>query len=316
MHLSELIPISLSTLSPSSVIGTDLYCREGDTDQARLFRGANYPMASEDLNKLKSRGVTQLFIQMEARDDYQHYLREVASGDGNVTSSQRVSALNDVVLEVLATSFQKRDVDNTVDAAADLGGIAAEIISRDDFAAKDMMRVLHHDYATFTHSANVAFYAGILGEKLGYSRTEVEQIVAGGLLHDLGKLDIKDSILAKPGRLDEEEFRQIQQHPLVGFRQLAHRDDLGEGQLMMVYQHHEKMKGGGYPVGICGEDMHPWAKLCAVVDVYEAVTSHRPYRKPMTRMEALNLLRRESGDSLDPEIVKCWISIIQTTMPS
>ncbi|MBB3204833.1 putative nucleotidyltransferase with HDIG domain [Rhodopirellula rubra] len=317
MFVTDLIAISVSTLSTSAAIGADLYCRIDNTDRAQLFRGANYPMASEDLNRLKSRGVSQLYIERESRAEYQEYLREVAAaGDGAVNNEQRSAALNEVVLDVLETSFRGKNTDDTVDAAAELSGIAANLVTREDFAAGDLFRVLNHDYATFTHSANVAYYAGILATGLGYSLEDVELIIAGGLLHDLGKLEIPDAILTKPGRLDEDEFRIIQKHPLTGFRQVSRRTDLTAAQLMMVYQHHERLDGGGYPVGCTDDEIHPWAKLCAVVDIYEAVTSQRPYRKPMTRVQAIELLDRQSGEALDPEMVKCWISIIQTTMPA
>ncbi|MFG0253654.1 MAG: HD-GYP domain-containing protein [Rhodopirellula sp. JB053] len=317
MFVTDLIAISVSTLSTSSPVGADLYCRVDNSDRAQLFRGANYPMASEDLNRLKSRGVNQLYIERESRAQYQEYLRELASGDDDsATNEQRSAALNEVVLDVLATNFKGKDTDNTVDAAAELSGIAASLVTREDFAAGDLFRVLNHDYATFTHSANVAYYAGMLATNLGFSPADVELVIAGGLLHDLGKLQIPDAILTKPGRLDESEFRAIQKHPLTGFRQVAERSDLTEAQLMMVYQHHERCDGGGYPVGCTADEIHPWAKLCAVVDIYEAVTSQRPYRKPMPRSQAIELLERQSGDALDPEMVKCWISIIQTTMPT
>lgn len=318
MFVNELIAISVSTLSPTAAIGADLYCRADDSDRAQLYRGADFPMKSEDLNKLKSRGVHQLFIKRESRSQYQDYLRELADGGGdeNVSGEQRSAALNEVVLDVLETSFAKRNTENTVNAAGQLAVIASNLISRDDFAAGDLFRVLNHDYATFTHSANVAYYCGILASALGYAKEDTEEIVAGGLLHDLGKLDIPDAILTKPGRLDADEFRMIKRHPKAGFIQLCHRTDLSEGQLKMVYQHHERLDGTGYPVGIPSEEIHPWAKLCAVVDIYEAVTSQRPYRTPMPRSQAIDLLRRESETGLEKELVECWISIIQTTMPA
>ncbi|MCM2372697.1 HD-GYP domain-containing protein [Aporhodopirellula aestuarii] len=316
MFVSDLIAISVSTLSPTAAIGADLYCRVDKSDRAQLYRGAEYPMAPEDLNRLKSRGVHQLFIEREARAQYQEYLRDVASGDGDgVSNEHRSAALNEVVLDVLETSFRGKNTDDTIDAASQLSGIAASLVTREDFAAGDLFRVLNHDYATFTHSANVAYYAGILATELGFSAADVELVIAGGLLHDLGKLEIPDAILTKPGRLDEKEFRVIKKHPLTGFRQVAGRADLTEAQLMMVYQHHERLDGGGYPVGCAGDEIHPWGRLCAVVDIYEAVTSQRPYRTPMTRPQAIELLERQSGDALDPEMVKCWTSIIQSTMP-
>jgi HD-GYP domain-containing protein (c-di-GMP phosphodiesterase class II) len=102
-------------------------------------------------------------------------------------------------------------------------------------------------------------------------------------------------------------------HPILGFRKLAHRPELNEGQLMMAYQHHERIDGRGYPVGCVGSEIHPWAKLCSVVDVFEAVTSRRPYRQPLSRSKALELQERESGTAFDAEMLKCWKSVIQSS---
>ena len=94
---------------------------------------------------------------------------------------------------------------------------------------------------------------------------------------------------------------------------LIERDDLSFGQLMMTYQHHERMDGSGYPVGCLGDEIHPWAKLCAIVDVYEALTSNRPYRSPMTPKTALTLLDKGEGTEFDPEMLKCWRQLIKTS---
>ena len=112
------------------------------------------------------------------------------------------------------------------------------------------------------------------------------------------------------------EFRKIRMHPLLGLKKLAHREDLIEGQLMMAYQHDERLDGKGYPVGCVETDIHPWAKLCAVVDVFEALTSQRPYRTPMPRSKALMLQQRDSGAAFDPEMLACWKSIIQRNLAS
>jgi len=80
---------------------------------------------------------------------------------------------------------------------------------------------------------------------------------------------------------------------------------------MMTYQHHERLDGKGYPVGCIEDDIHPWAKICSVVDVYEALTSNRPYRKSMPRKKALQIMEREIGNAFDPELFKCWQSIIK-----
>lgn len=311
---TDVIPISLATLASSSAVGLDLYIRSAQTQEYKLFRGAEYPMSERDLQRLRARGIKQLYIQRDAREQYQSYLRQIAGSDTNGQSAEysvRLAAVNEVVRDVLESDFKRADNDRMVDSAMELGSITADLITHDQFAAADMLRVLHHDYATFTHSANVAFYAGMLADALGLDATDVQLIVAGGLLHDLGKLEIDERILCKPGRLDDEEFRIIRSHPTIGFRKLARRQDLTAGQLMMVYQHHERLDGKGYPTGCVADDIHLWAKLCSVVDVFEALTSHRPYRSPMPRLRALEILQRDSGTAFDPEILACWEAIIK-----
>ena len=315
MLSTDFIPISVATLVPTTSVGMDLYQVGEDKERVVLYRGGDYPIEPADIDRLRERGVNRLFISADKRDDYQAYLRRISECDpalGEVSIQARVGAVNEVVRDMLRTSFSNNDVAQTVQLAGDLAEMACNLVSQDDFAPNDLFQVLHHDYTTFTHSANVALYCTMLAKALGFSVDEIKQITAGGLLHDLGKLEIPEAILCKPGRLDEAEFRIIQMHPTLGFRRLIDRDELTYGQLMMVYQHHERIDGSGYPVGVPDSEIHPWAKLCAIVDIFEAVTSIRPYRKPMPRNEAIELLRRETGEALDSEMVQCWASTIQT----
>ncbi|QDV68307.1 Cyclic di-GMP phosphodiesterase response regulator RpfG [Rosistilla carotiformis] len=307
--VSSFIPISVSTLVPSSVVGIELFQEEQDDRRYVLYRGSDYPLEQIDLVKLRSRGVNKLYIRKNEQASYQSYLREMIDNPGaNVPVSARAGALNEVVRDLLGSAFRSGDPNASVSTATYLGEQTADIVCSDQFASIDLFRVLHHDYATFTHSANVAFYAGMLAAEIGFSQEDVAQIASGGLVHDLGKLQIPDKILCKPGRLTELEFREIKMHPVTGFRQLVHREDLTEGQLMMVYQHHERVDGGGYPVGISGDEIHPWAKICAVVDVFEALTSNRPYRTPMPKRRAIEVLEHER-DGYEQEFLECWKKI-------
>lgn len=313
MQSVDFIPVSVSTLLPAAAIGLDLFQTQRESTNLVLYRGADYPLTMADLKRLRGRGVTELFIAKDSRDLYQRYLRRVAvSGGGrSIPIPIRVRALAEVVRDVLQVAFSRDQLDQTVRAASQIGSLTTEILTSSEFAANDMLRVLHHDYATFTHSANVALFSGMLATELGLPKEDIGQIATGGLLHDLGKLEIGDDILRKPSRLSDDEFRVIRMHPVLGFRKLAYRDDLTEGQLMMTYQHHERLDGRGYPVGCISDEIHLWARICSVVDVFEALTSHRPYRTPMPRGKALKLMRRDCGTAFDPEILACWESIIQ-----
>jgi HD-GYP domain-containing protein (c-di-GMP phosphodiesterase class II) len=137
------------------------------------------------------------------------------------------------------------------------------------------------------------------------------EIAAGGLLHDIGKRHVPPHILNKPAKLSEEEFELVKEHPATGFREVATRDDLSWGQLMMIYQHHERNDGSGYPASIMRDDIHPWARICAIADVFDALTCQRPYRKAMPLPEVCEYLTKNAGRWFEPELVQCWLEHVR-----
>ncbi len=158
-----------------------------------------------------------------------------------------------------------------------------------------------HDYYTFTHSANVATYCVSVARTWAFPiATDLSRMAAGALLHDVGKRKIPRRVLNAPNKLSTAERDEIQRHPQIGFEELSDDPDLTWGQLMIVYQHHERLDGRGYPVGVVGDEIDPWAKICAVSDVFDALTCDRPYRAAMSVDEASEFLERRSGQQLRP----------------
>jgi HD-GYP domain-containing protein (c-di-GMP phosphodiesterase class II) len=310
----QLVAISPVTLLADSVVGIDIFASSGEDSEAILFCSKDAPVCRERLQKLAEDKTFKLYVSAECYNDYQVYLREnwdQITDNQDLSLNTRTTILNEVVRDVLNNAFRSGSTEQIVQATQSLSEGIVKILGDEKIVMKGLYNVLHHDYATFTHSTNVATYAVLLAKGLGYSAEDQNQIAVGALLHDLGKLSIDERILRKPGRLDEFEFKAIQKHPLVGFKELAFREDLSYAQLMMVYQHHEKLDGTGYPVGVVGDEIHPWAKLCAVVDIFEAITSIRPYRSMMEPSAALGILTKASGTELDSEMVRCWIAIVQ-----
>lgn len=257
--ISDYIAIPISTIVPSKSIGVSLYIDQGG-ENLKLFRGPDFPFVKEDLVRLVERGVQHLYVSSHDQGQYQDYLRANLSevlNDESVPIQQRFETLNEVIREVLHEVFEAGDVQQAVQETIDLGLHTVDFVCRKDFAASDLADILYHDFQTFTHSANVSYYAVILAKSLSITdEGDLNSIAVGALLHDFGKLEIDEAVLTKPGKLDKNEFEIIKQHPTIGFRKLCHRDDLNHGQLMMVYQHHERMDGSGYPVGFVGSDMH------------------------------------------------------------
>jgi len=314
---SPFIPVSVRTLRISRAAGIGLYVQEPRSGLHRLYCEKGVALTESDLEKLLARGITSLFV---TSDEYANYLEQLRQNlpavlaDESVPVVERFAQLNDVVRKELADCFRHGDVDNTVTTCRHLAGWIVDVLCRKDATADELLAVLHHDYHTFTHSANVAYYCVLLAKALGtVSGEEMLGLAAGALLHDLGKLEIPENILTKPGALTAVERAIVQEHPHTGFLKLCQRRDMSHGQLMMVYQHHERINGEGYPVRHTGPEIHDWAKLCAVVDVYEALTSRRPYGRSPSRAAVFAILDRDSGTALDKEMLACWIQAIAPT---
>ncbi len=157
---------------------------------------------------------------------------------------------------------------------------------------------------TGSHSRRVAGYAMRLAQEMGIRDPDTLDVIRkGALLHDLGKIGIPDAILLKPGPLTEEEWQLMKRHTEVGFQMLSEVRFLQEPAEIVLY-HHEWYDGRGYPRGLKGDEIPIGARLFAVIDVFDAVTTARPYRTPESHAGASAILRQKAGSHLDPDVVK------------
>ncbi len=159
---------------------------------------------------------------------------------------------------------------------------------------------------TQRHSKRVSEYTLVIARQLGISSAEFEDLERGSLLHDIGKIGISDSILLKPAKLTEEEWVEIRKHPDIGYQILKGISFL-EGAAEMVRQHHERFDGTGYPRGLSGEKILLGARIFAVVDTFDAMTSDRPYRKALSYQIAREEIIRFSGRQFDPHLAECFL---------
>jgi len=165
------------------------------------------------------------------------------------------------------------------------------------------------DQETSGHSFRVAQYAVALARQMGITDIEGRRAIEwGALLHDVGKIAVPDAILRKVGPLTEEEWHIMRQHASWGYEILADVQFLRPA-LAIVYSHHERWDGAGYPRGLSGERIPLTARIFAVVDTYDAITSERPYRRARGHREAVAELQRVAGSQLDPEVVEAFLSI-------
>ena len=164
------------------------------------------------------------------------------------------------------------------------------------------------DPYTWGHQDRVATLATTLGKRLKVSGEALKHLQLGAVIHDLGKIAIPAQILNKPGKLNEHEFGVIREHPITGFDIIRHVELL-EPLADIVLQHHERLDGSGYPHRLQGQQIAPQARIIAVVDVVEAITSHRPYRPARSLNVAIEELESNVSRFYDADVVKAFLSL-------
>ena len=172
------------------------------------------------------------------------------------------------------------------------------------------MIVESRDPYTAGHQRRVAKLAVAIAEKLGLSEERIDLIRMGSLIHDIGKIYIPAEILTKPARLGDLEFAMMKSHPTVGY-EILNKVDFIPTIVDIVYQHHERMDGSGYPLGISGDEIFLESRIVAVADIVEAMASNRPYRAAQGTAVALEEIKKQRGSTLDAEVVDACLKLFE-----
>jgi putative nucleotidyltransferase with HDIG domain len=171
------------------------------------------------------------------------------------------------------------------------------------------------DRDTEGHTRRVAELTVRLARAVGVREADLVHIWRGALLHDIGKIGIPDSILHKPGPLTDEEWEVMRRHPVYAYELLSPIEFLRPA-LEIPYSHHERWDGTGYPRGLRGEQIPLSARIFAVVDVYDALTSERPYRSAWPPGRALAYIREQAGTQFDPRVVEAFVHLMEVDAPT
>ncbi|MBF0135154.1 MAG: response regulator [Magnetococcus sp. DMHC-1] len=169
----------------------------------------------------------------------------------------------------------------------------------------------YRDNETGLHIMRMSRYSALLGQALGLSSFDQDLLLNASPMHDVGKIGIPDSILLKPGKLSNNEFGVMKQHTILGAKLLENDPALLlRTAHMIALTHHEKWDGHGYPYGLSGKDIPVMGRICSLADVFDALTSHRPYKQPWSVTDAVAEIRKCSGTAFDPDMVRVFVDII------
>ncbi len=190
------------------------------------------------------------------------------------------------------------DIMSTLRSKSDLFSFLGRLKSTDDH--------------TYTHCVNVSLLCNLFGMWLGFKPHDIINLTTSGLLSDIGKTRVQENILNKPGALSQEEYEEVKKHTIYGYRMLE-KADIPKEIKQAVLLHHEKIDGTGYPTGVKGDNIPPFAKIVAICDIYDAMTSQRSYRDPLCPFTVIKTFEQESYGSLDTEFLLVFLQNIAYT---
>lgn len=235
-------------------------------------------------------------IMVTAVDDYDHRIRGIETGADDFLSKPVRS--RELYARVKSLLRIKTLTDNLESAETVIFSLANAIEAKDPF--------------TKGHIDRVSSLAVNLGRHIGLTMAEIGTLKKGGALHDIGKIGVKDGVLLKPGKLTPEEFEEIKKHPATGENICRPLHSL-KPVLPIIKHHHEKFDGSGYPSGLAGEDIPLLARIMAIVDVYDALTSRRAYRNAMTHEQAMRIFKKDiSEGKFDPILFARFEELIES----
>ena len=252
------------------------------------------PTYIERLEKAGFEGVTVTSLDPKLK---------LAPPDDIVQEKTRISAIQNV-----ATAFHSVEENGTFDPAP-LQGISENILQDIIAQQQNLVQLTDirlHDTYTFAHSVNVAILSSLLGVLLKLSREEQLKLTLGGLLHDIGKVTVPYEILTKAGHLSDDEWSVMQGHPEAGRQRLKKMFPNDTLLSTIALQHHEHIDGSGYPNHLKGEQIHRYGRIVAIADVYDALTSVRPYKRAYTPSVAHRLMATCSPGHFDLDLLKLF----------
>lgn len=290
--------VSIDNLKEGMVLGKTLFGGSG-----QILLTTNSLIKKEYLVRIKSLGYAGVYI----KDDFSEgiEIQEFISPEIKVATIKKLKDIYAADAEnntkVIGSSIKdmKGIVSNIVD----------DIISNKEVLINVMDLKVYDDY-TYYHSINVAVLSVAIGIGIGLNRETLNALGISALLHDIGKKFVSKDILEKKGKLTSEEFDVIKEHSRNGFTYIRENFNLSAVSNVAILEHHERYDGTGYPVGKNGESITAFARILAVVDVYDALTSKRPYHEPMLPHLALKYIEDESGKLFDPHVANILIKRI------
>lgn len=293
--------LTIKRLEPGMVLARNIFSTDGV-----LLLSSGTVLTKVQIERLQQFDLPSVYIKNPLTD--------------HLTDSDILDTIPEVVREetrvqavqIVQTAFQNLSANQKLETQQfkDLADFLMSEIIENHGAMVHLTDIRTRDGYTFGHSVNVCVLSTLTGTRLGYNRFQLKELALGALLHDVGKMLIPKDILVKPGPLTTSERMAMEQHPALGFDILRRQGDIPLISAHVAFQHHEKFNGTGYCRNLKGREIHEYARIVAIADVYDAITSDRPYKEGSLPHEAYEIMLSLANTHFDPIILRTFLNQI------
>jgi HD-GYP domain-containing protein (c-di-GMP phosphodiesterase class II) len=308
----EFVRIEKWLLDIGDALACDIYCDIVPEETKELFLPKEYPVDMQI--KMRIDETEYLYILREDLEIYYHFvdtiIQAVAQNE-HIAITKKAAIIYRQASEILDEMFENPEALENVPKSKKVVNKFVDTIFSDSHAIESLIKITAYDYYTHTHSINVCVYALSLGTYLKLATAVLEELGMSALLHDLGKSRVNSAITNKNGRLTHDEFEQMKHHPLYGY-QIALKIGITDTRILDgIRHHHEKLDGSGYPDAISGKNITLFARIIGVCDVFDALSTKRPYKDRLKSYDSLKLMKETMPEHLDITIVDAFIRMQQ-----
>lgn len=262
--------------------------------------------------KVSLREIESLYTCSEDFTKYEAYAQKHLQSmvkDPNIPFNEKASLVYEKASEVMENLFKNpQSLENMQSSKYIVDGFV-NLVLQDEATLESIMKIAAHDYYTHTHSINVSVYALSLAKFLGLSQHDLTDMGMSSMMHDLGKSEVDSYIINKNGKLSDSEFDRMKEHPQSGYDIAIEMGIKDERILSGIRDHHEKIDGKGYPNKLKGEEISLFARIIAVADVFDALTTKRSYKDAMSSFEAISIMKKQMSTHLDMELVNALVKM-------
>ena len=315
--MAGFIPLNLSQLFIDTALPCSIYFPSLSQKQKTiklselLSKGELY--VNETNRALRNHGIKKIYIQQKDEREFLYYFHsqlQKIMRSRNISPDKKTKILYFNAEAVIEKVFRESPNPVNITIGKQLIDNFTQLVTTGSITAKSLMSLFSRDYYTFNHCVQVAMLGMLFGKHIGWGELSIASYGLCALFHDVGKNSIDETILNKPGKLENKEYEVIKKHSFLGYEQLKSSYLLTRHQLLCILHHHESADGTGYPDGLASKAIPLYARVLHIVDVFDALVSERVYKRAMTHEEALNLMTGQMRSSFDDTLLHAFSDFV------